>query len=116
MTKFFYCSEECVRDDLPVECELVRYLSLEGIVNKAVVLRTEHPIYDNQLTDFVALVKGVDTIDAVLGGELIGVYLLPLDARAGEKELDLSRGLQPVQDWGALTISREAAERWQLRT
>lgn len=115
MSKLYYCSEECARDDLPVECEVRRLLSLEGMPNKAAVVRTAHPIYRNQLSDFVALAKGEATIDDVLQGELVGVYLLPLDLRAGDSDLDLSRGLQPVQDWGALTADREAAERWQLR-
>ena len=115
MAMLYYCSEECARDDLPVECEVQRLLSLEGMSNKAAVVRTVHPIYRNQLSDFVALAKGEATIEAALQGELVGVYLLPLDMRAGESELDLSKGLQPVQDWGALTVHREVAERWQLR-
>ena len=115
MTKLYYCSEECARDDLPVACEVQRLLSLEGMQNKAAVVRTAHPIYRSQMSDFVALAKGEATIDAALRGELIGVYLLPLDARAGNSDLDLSKGLQPVQDWGAVTVNREVAERWQLR-
>ena len=115
MNSLFYCSEECARDDLPVECRLVRYLSLEGMDHKAAVVQTANPIYRNQLSDFVALAKGVNKIDEVFEGKLVGVYLLPLDSRAGVTELDLSRGLQPVQDWGALTINKDAADRWQVR-
>jgi hypothetical protein len=115
MSTLYYCSEECAREDLPVECEVRRLLALEGMPNKAAVVRTKTPIYRSQLSDFVALAKGTATIDAALQGELVGVYLLPLDARAGDRDLDLTKGLQPVQDWGALTIYREAAEQWQLR-
>ncbi len=116
MLRLYYCSEECPRDDLPVECEVQRLLALEGVSNKAAVVRTLHPIYRNQLSDFVALAKGEATIEAALHGGMVGVYLLPLDIRAGDSELDLSKGLQPVQDWGALTAQRELAERWQLRS
>jgi hypothetical protein len=115
MTVFYYCSEECARDDLPVECQLVRYLSVEGMDRKAAVFRTLTPIYRGKMSDFVALAKGLSKVDEIFEGKLVGVYLLPLDYRAGETNLDLSKGLQPVQDWGALTTDRDAAVGWQIK-
>ena len=115
MNDFYYHSEECERDDLPVGCRVIRYLNVEGMKNKAAVIETEHPIYKAQASSYVVLAKGLSSVSEVFTGQLIGVYLLPLDVRAGAVELDLSAGLRPVQDWGALTRSRDEAEKLQLR-
>lgn len=115
MSEFYYHSEECERADLPVGCKVVRYLAVETMQNKAAVIETEHPIYKSQSSNYVVLAKGLASINDVFSEQLIGVYLLPLDERAGSAELDLSAGLQPVQDWGALTRTREEAERLQLK-
>ncbi|HEY8905158.1 MAG TPA: hypothetical protein VIM63_03875 [Rhodoferax sp.] len=114
MSDFFYCSEECARDDLPVGCKLVRYLAVEGMQKKAAVIETEHPIYRSQSSSFVVLAKGIETVDDIFSGKLVGVYLMPIDQRAGMFDLNLSAGLQPVKDWGALTLTWEAAE-WQVK-
>ncbi len=79
------------------------------------MIKTEHPIHNIQESNFVVLAKGTDIIPDVFENKLVGVYLLPLDERAGFDTLDLTAGLQPVQDWGGLTTSRETAEEWQIK-
>ena len=111
----YLASEECDRPELPVAFEIERYLSVEGIRGKAAVIKTARPIYRQGWSAFVVLAKGHDVVRNAEAGGLIGVYLLPLDSRAGLSDLDLSQGLQPVQDWCAITTSRERAESWQVR-
>jgi hypothetical protein len=115
MIDFYYCSGEVDRPELPVRCQLVRYLAVDGKDKKAAVIRTEHRIHDVQKDEFVVLGKGADTIEQVFKGDIVGVFLMPLDQRAGPSALDLSAGLQPVQDWGTLTLTSAAAQHWQLR-
>lgn len=115
MNDFYYCSEEFPRPELPVGCKLVRYLDVEGMVDKAAVMETERPIHRSQATRFVLLAKGYESIKDVFDGRLVGVYLMPLDQRAGPSTLDLSKGLQPVEDWGAISLTLDQAEQWQAQ-
>ncbi len=100
---------------LPVACRIVRALAAGNIMRKAAVIELAHPVYTEQHDRFVVLVKGTETIDDIKPGMPLGVFLMPLDARAGNHRLDLSAGLQPVRDWGALVLTREAAEAWQAK-
>ncbi len=116
MDNFYYYSDECARDDLPVRCRLVRYLNVDGMKHKAAVIEAEHPVYDCQESMFIALPKNAeDLIDQLIEGKSIRINLMRYDERAGEAMLDLSNGLKGVQDWGTLTLSKELAEKWQLR-
>jgi hypothetical protein len=116
VTDFYYCSEEVSSGDLPVGCTLVRYLALGTVQQKAAVIKTEHPIYDQRVSEWVVLAKGIETISQVFEGKTVGVYLMPLDERAAATNFVLlDEGLQPVQDWGALAASKDLAENWQFR-
>ena len=115
MNEFYYCSEEFPRPELPTGCRLVRYLAVEGMNAKAAVIDTERPILRSQASQFVVLAKGDQTVSEVFDGVLVGVYLMPKDHRVGSSTLDLSGGLQPVVDWGALTLTFEEAKQWQAK-
>jgi hypothetical protein len=115
MTTIYYYSEECYRPELPVVCKITNLLMVENIVNKAAVIETEYPIYSISASKFVALAKGNDLITDITKNLEIGIYLLPFDDRVDSKILNLIKGLQPVHDWGALTLSKENAIKFQIK-
>jgi hypothetical protein len=112
----YLASGECDRPELPVAFEVRRLLRIEGMSDKAAVIKTVQPVYREGLSDFVVLAKGTDSITSVYEGKDVFVFLLPLDDRAGAEILDLSAGLQPVLDWCSVSSTLEAAIRWQVRS
>jgi hypothetical protein len=113
MPDLFYCSTEVAAPEFPVACEIIRFLKFKDLKNKAAVIQMAHPVYPVKRSTFVVVAKGADSVTEALATGLVWVYLLPLDERARENELDLSSGLQPVQDWGALTTTLAEAQLWQ---
>lgn len=107
-------SDEAPRSGLPAQCEVVRFLAVGDLEAKAAVIRTVAPAYPRQISEFVVLAKGHARINEAYTGN-VAVYVMEVDERANITTLDLSRGLQPVLDWGSLTGSKEAALRNQVR-
>lgn len=108
-------SEEAPLLGLPVQCKVQRYLAVGDMPGKAAVLALAEPVYRARLSELVVLAKGNGVIDDVLDGTEVGVYVLPVDGRAGEEVLDIAGGLQPVIDWGALTNDAERAALLQVK-
>ncbi len=108
-------SEEAAGPGLPVKARVARYLALGEVEEKAAVLTLEGCAYRDELTTVVVLAKGIGVISEAFAGAEVGVYVLPLDARAGEKALQLTGGLQPVLDWGALTNDPQRALHMQVK-
>ena len=90
-------------------------MSVNGIPDKAAVIETLSPVYSHGASNFVVVAKGSDSISDALNGKLVGVYVMDVDSRIGPDSYDLSKGLQPVLDWGAITNSADVAERWQVK-
>lgn len=110
----FYCSSEYPWPGLPVECRLVRYLSVGTQLERAAVVEACAPIFNRGAT-FVALVKGNGLVSDVDRSDVVSVFLLEVDERVVDSVFHLEKGLQPVLDWGVLTNSATTAERWQVR-
>jgi len=110
-----YYSEELALPELPVRCRVVRHLRADGVERKAAVIEFSRAITALGGADFIVLAKGDTTLSPQALAGAVGVWLLPLDRRATEEALDLSSGLQPVIDWGALTASAEHARDRQVR-
>ena len=111
----FMFSGEGRRLDLPVRARIVRYLSAIDIARKAAVLSFSHPVYDGRFTELAVLAKGRELVSDVFDGVQVGLYVLPVDVRVGETELDVSDGLQPVLDWCELTLDEPYARESQER-
>lgn len=111
----YLCSEEYPWPGLPIQCVVSRFLSVGGIPDKAAVIEALSPAYNQGATNFVVLAKGSSSFAEALTGEIVGVYIMDVDSRIGAESYDLSNGLQPVLDWGAITSSADAAARWQVK-
>jgi hypothetical protein len=98
-----------------VEARVERYLAVGEASEKAAVLSLAAPAYSECITAVVVLAKGTSLITQALEGCEVGVYVMPLDARAGDKSLDLTGGLQPVWDWDALTTDPARATHMQVK-
>lgn len=116
MSPLYYCSVEFDRNELPVAAHIVQHLQVEDMPAKAVLLETAHPILKSATNRCVAVIKGNETMNDLRKTGVVFVFLLPFDHRVKANALDLSEGLQPVLDWGALCSSKEAAEHWQMRS
>jgi hypothetical protein len=114
-TPVYLYSEEAVLPGLPAKACVARFLAVGEIEKKAAVLVLEERAYRQELTTVVVVAKGSGSISDAFAGEEVGVYVLPLDSRAGDTLLLLEGGLQPVLDWGALTTDRQRALRMQVK-
>jgi hypothetical protein len=114
-SRLYLYSEEAAVVGLPATVRVERYLAVGESAKKAAVVSLEAPAYSRQLTTVVVLAKGTSAISEAFDGSEVGVYVMPLDARAGDERLDLTGGLQPVLDWGALTKDLERAKQMQVK-
>jgi hypothetical protein len=113
MSDLFYCSTEVIASEFPMACTVKRFLKFKNLTHKAAVIQMARPAYPEKQSTFVVVAKGVDSLTEALATGLVWVYLLPFDGRTTANELDLTAGLQPVRDWGALTTSLAEAQLWQ---
>lgn len=113
----FYSSTEMADPNLPVACAIVEYLTVDGDGSKGAVIDLAHPIpgYESGNVRYVALARGGFHVDDVFSGGVVPIFLMPLDERVGFGVMDLSFGVQPVQDWGMICLNKVDAEKWQAQ-
>ena len=107
---FYLVSGEFFDPAFPVKCRFVRWLSVAGYTNCAMIAHAEVAFGKKKITEFVLLRKSGLSFNSVSSDASIGAYVFEVDERVQGDTLNLSDGLKNCQDWAQIYFSFEQAK------